>query len=309
MSRVTRICATCEESFGIYSKCGPLRTKCPACRPRAIQRFCQDCSVELPLGRRKRCDSCSIERERARDRSRSAARHAAKEAAANSVILCEGCGVETRRGRAGCLPFCPACNRFDDRYKKDRSRGSSPAWMMAKARADAAARKPPPDKRYDRHVRQWRRRLRRIDEARERPWMHPDLSAAERWRARYSADQPFLIAQRIRHRLRKSARLDRHVSYTLRKLLKGERRRSPLVEAVTGATGAVIAVHLERQFSRGMTWERFHAGEIHIDHIRPLSSFDLTKESEVRAAWALANLRPMWATENIRKGAAVTHLL
>lgn len=49
-----------------------------------------------------------------------------------------------------------------------------------------------------------------------------------------------------------------------------------------------------------MTWERFCAGEIHIDHIVPLSSFDRDSEVGMKSAWALTNL-PMWAKDNLAK--------
>lgn len=58
----------------------------------------------------------------------------------------------------------------------------------------------------------------------------------------------------------------------------------------------------ERQFTKGMTWSKFCAGQIHIDHIIPLSSFRLKDADELLSAWALPNLRPMWGTDNIRKG-------
>jgi len=61
--------------------------------------------------------------------------------------------------------------------------------------------------------------------------------------------------------------------------------------------------HIERQFTPGMDWDRFAKAEIHIDHIVPLSSFDLSDPDEVRAAFALTNLRPLWATDNLSKGA------
>jgi 5-methylcytosine-specific restriction endonuclease McrA len=59
--------------------------------------------------------------------------------------------------------------------------------------------------------------------------------------------------------------------------------------------------HLERQFVRGMSWEKI--GDWHIDHILPLSSFTATSadDPEVRRAWALTNLRPLWAKENMQK--------
>ena len=70
-----------------------------------------------------------------------------------------------------------------------------------------------------------------------------------------------------------------------------------------------LKAHLERQFVGGMSWENM--GEWHIDHIVPLSSFEITgpDDPELRRAWALTNLRPLWADENIRKGAKMEVLL
>lgn len=65
--------------------------------------------------------------------------------------------------------------------------------------------------------------------------------------------------------------------------------------------------HLQKQFLKGMSFENF--GEWHIDHIIPSSSFDLTTPEGIRAAWAITNLRPLWAKDNIRKGAKMEFLL
>lgn len=63
-----------------------------------------------------------------------------------------------------------------------------------------------------------------------------------------------------------------------------------------------LMVHLEKQFLPGMSWDL--RGKIHIDHIRPLCSFRYSSPSdpEFKEAWALANLRPLWARDNIIKG-------
>lgn len=64
-----------------------------------------------------------------------------------------------------------------------------------------------------------------------------------------------------------------------------------------------LAAHLESQFVDRMCWESFSS--IHIDHKRPLSSFKITGTDcpEFKKAWALSNLQPLWAIDNIRKGA------
>ncbi len=72
---------------------------------------------------------------------------------------------------------------------------------------------------------------------------------------------------------------------------------------------AQLRQHLERQFSKGMTWQAFCAGEIHIDHIVPLVCFNLADINEWQAAWALTNLRPLLATDNLKKGDKHLHLL
>ena len=61
--------------------------------------------------------------------------------------------------------------------------------------------------------------------------------------------------------------------------------------------------HIEKQFTDGMSWDRFFNGEIHIDHIIPLSvhNFNSPEDIDFKKAWSLKNLQPMWAKENIKK--------
>jgi hypothetical protein len=64
-----------------------------------------------------------------------------------------------------------------------------------------------------------------------------------------------------------------------------------------------VRAHLERQFTDGMTWEAFFEGRIHIDHIRPVSSFSFSSPDDpgFKECWKLANLQPLWAIDNLRK--------
>jgi hypothetical protein len=68
-----------------------------------------------------------------------------------------------------------------------------------------------------------------------------------------------------------------------------------------GYTTKNLKCHLEKYFSKGMTWEKFHSGEIHIDHIIPKSRFNLQDEKDIKTCWSLENLQPLWAKDNIRK--------
>ena len=63
--------------------------------------------------------------------------------------------------------------------------------------------------------------------------------------------------------------------------------------------------HMEAQFLSGMTWENF--GKWHMDHIMPLSAFDLFDQRQVQIACNWANIRPLWAKSNLRKSKKITH--
>ncbi len=82
--------------------------------------------------------------------------------------------------------------------------------------------------------------------------------------------------------------------------LKGNAKRGSAVSDL-GCSIAELRVHLENQFQDGMTWE--NQGSWHIDHIKPLSRFDLTDREELLEAVNFNNLQPLWAEDNLRKGA------
>ena len=49
-----------------------------------------------------------------------------------------------------------------------------------------------------------------------------------------------------------------------------------------------------------MNWENY--GKWHIDHIKPISKFDMTDQEEQKKCFHWSNLQPLWAEENISKG-------
>ena len=72
-------------------------------------------------------------------------------------------------------------------------------------------------------------------------------------------------------------------------------------ETLLGCTVAEARAHLESQFLLGMSWDNH--GEWHIDHIKPCASFDLTDFEQQKRCMHYTNLQPLWAEDNLRKGA------
>jgi hypothetical protein len=66
--------------------------------------------------------------------------------------------------------------------------------------------------------------------------------------------------------------------------------------------------HIEKQFTKGMTWENYGLKGWHVDHIIPLSSFNLTIEDEVKKACHFTNLQPLWWQDNLEKSNKISIL-
>ena len=52
-----------------------------------------------------------------------------------------------------------------------------------------------------------------------------------------------------------------------------------------------------------MNWNNH--GEWHLDHIKPCASFDLKCPVQQLACFNYNNLQPLWASENMSKGAKI----
>jgi hypothetical protein len=73
-----------------------------------------------------------------------------------------------------------------------------------------------------------------------------------------------------------------------------------------GCEWLAFIAHIESQFAPGMSWETHGLQGWHFDHIKPLSSFDLTNEDELRKGCHYTNVQPLWAADNIRKAGKIT---
>ena len=105
---------------------------------------------------------------------------------------------------------------------------------------------------------------------------------------RMSNDTHYLIRQKVSDRIRKA-------------LKNNYGQKSKSCAKFIGCSIPELREHLESQFQHGMSWDNY--GAWHIDHIRPCSSFNLTNENEQSQCFHFTNLQPLWAEENLKKGA------
>lgn len=84
------------------------------------------------------------------------------------------------------------------------------------------------------------------------------------------------------------------------KLLGKKNNRNSSVDYL-GCSIDQLKFYLEGKFKEKMDWSNHGLFGWHIDHIRPLSSFDLSNEQERKQAFHYSNLQPLWAQDNLIK--------
>ena len=87
----------------------------------------------------------------------------------------------------------------------------------------------------------------------------------------------------------------------IRKVLGGWIKKSKKTQELIGCTIEQLWIHLESKFQKGMTKENY--GLWHVDHVRPCASFDLTDPKQQAICFHYTNLQPLWAIDNLKKGA------
>jgi hypothetical protein len=61
--------------------------------------------------------------------------------------------------------------------------------------------------------------------------------------------------------------------------------------------------YIEDKFLPGMTWKNH--GKWHLDHIRPISSFDLSDRKDFLKCAHYTNYQPLWAHDNLTKSSKI----
>jgi hypothetical protein len=101
---------------------------------------------------------------------------------------------------------------------------------------------------------------------------------------------------------------DNDIQFKLKKALrnrlcaaiKGNFKSGSAVDDL-GCTVDFLKSYIESLWQPDMTWENYTIHGWHIDHIKPLASFDLSDPEQLKQACHYTNLQPLWAIDNLKK--------
>lgn len=138
--------------------------------------------------------------------------------------------------------------------------------------------------------RKWRIKNKDKIEKRQREWVKNNIDHYRQY-------------HRERKKIARSTKdiiLNQRMAANINHALKGKKNRRKW-ENIVGYDLRQLKEHLESKFTNGMNWDNI--GKWHIDHIIPKSVFNFEDVSDIdfKKCWALNNLQPMWAFDNISK--------
>jgi hypothetical protein len=220
------------------------------------------------------------------------------------VKVCVACKKEKsldefspdKRHADGKMSQCRDCRRIytrgwaRDHRNPERDRAACRRW-----------REKNPDKVLANNVR-WRKEKPEILREASRKWKltNPEKNrvCTQKWNAE-NVERRRWHRRKLRSTLR--GRLNSNISTAICNSLKGRKKTGRHWEGLVGFTLEQVKSGLERQFTGGMTWENY--GLWHIDHKIPITAFnfDNPEDYDFRRCWALSNLQPLWAKENMSK--------
>jgi hypothetical protein len=233
------------------------------------------------------------------------------------IKICSACGKDVpisqfRRKGKYISGACCAClsNRsraeyaaHADKHRRQRSKYAE-AHRVELAGKARAFRREHPDKIREYYARYKKKHPEKLVH-RSREQYAKDVQANREYARRYRQEHPDAVritmarCQRNRRASRPEYIVKDRAANVMRRALSGTVKRGRTLELV-GCSAAAFREHIERQFLPGMTWE--NKSMWHIDHIVPVSAFDLSSEAAQRACFHYTNTKPMWKADNIKKG-------
>ena len=208
---------------------------------------------------------------------------------------------------ASCLKVFPATTEC---FYSDRGRLTSKCKACGKLAADDYRKKNPEAVKLTQRL--WAEKKRDYLRQRNSDWASRNIARKKAYMASYykANKDRFIQGNTRRAKIRRvvdpvfllSSRIRSSIGDALRKGGYGKRSKS---QEILGCDWRFLAGHIERQFLKGMSWE--NRDQWHIDHIIPLATAK-TEEDVIRLNH-YTNLRPLWAKDNLRKGARTDFLI
>ena len=188
---------------------------------------------------------------------------------------------------------CKECAKAKarERYHDPKNTEAIKAYAREYARElrEAARNNEPPPRRRQpkqpKQPKQPRQRVYRDKRYRDDPEYRERQKLRTQWR--YRTNRTYFVKQRVRTRLMSA-------------LQQSANRETKHFVELVGCTPDHLAAWIESKFQPGMTWDNHN--QWHIDHIIPLTSFDLLDRTQLRQAFHYTNMQPLWAEVNTQKG-------
>lgn len=141
----------------------------------------------------------------------------------------------------------------------------------------------------------------------EKSWVSRNPEKVRAYKKKYRETHPETMKAIYNRRARKVlSTLDGKMNNLLRQVIKyslrGNKQGKPWKELLPYSLEE-LKEHLESQFKEGMGWDNHSRYGWHIDHIKPITLFNITshEDEEFKKCWALDNLQPLWWHENLKK--------
>lgn len=106
--------------------------------------------------------------------------------------------------------------------------------------------------------------------------------------------------QRNKSKMDLNFKISRNLRRRLNHVIKGTVKQGSSIKNL-GCSIDFLIKYLESKFKPGMSWDNYGTGGWHLDHIKPLSSFNLNNRKEFLKAVNYRNIQPLWAIQNLKK--------
>lgn len=116
------------------------------------------------------------------------------------------------------------------------------------------------------------------------------------------------LRRRLRIKTNPGLRISKNLKVRIKYALLSEgkqNKKSARTMELLGCSRDEAQVYIESLWKEGMSWENYGLFGWHLDHIIPISSFDLTDPEEQKKCFHYTNLQPLWAEENLKKGSKI----